>query len=61
MSPEEARRRYQREWRARNKDKVKEYEQKRWERLALKYESEQQPEITIHLMGKEEKHDDRKE
>jgi len=57
MSPEEARRRYQREWRAKNKDKVKEYEQRRWERLALKFESEQKLEGNTTSDGKEEKHD----
>ena len=40
MTPEEARRAYQRAWRAKNKDKVRKYNQTRWERLAIRMEQE---------------------
>ena len=36
----EARRRYQREWRAANRDKVTAYERRRWERVAAAYAAE---------------------
>ncbi len=38
----ELRRAYHREWRAKNKDKVKAYNQKFWERRAEKVRKEQQ-------------------
>lgn len=41
MTAVEIRRAYQREWRAKNKDKVKAYNQKFWERRAEKARKEQ--------------------
>ena len=42
MTAVEIRGAYQREWRAKNKDKVKAYNQKFWERRAEKARKEQQ-------------------
>lgn len=41
MTAADIRRAYQREWRAKNKDKVKAYNQKFWERRAEKARKEQ--------------------
>lgn len=42
LSPEaaEARRAYQRRWRAENREKCREYQRKHWERVALKSRKE---------------------
>lgn len=36
-----ARREYQRQWREKNKDRVREYERRRWERLAVREQGEE--------------------
>lgn len=40
MTPAEARRAYHKEWRARNKDKIHEYNKRHWERVADRMNSE---------------------
>lgn len=42
MTPAEARRAYHKEWRARNKDKIHEYNKRHWERVADRVNSEQE-------------------
>ena len=42
MTPAEARRAYHKEWRARNKDKIHEYNKRHWEGLADRMSSQQE-------------------
>ena len=58
MTPAEARRAYHKAWRARNKDKIHEYNKRHWERVADRVNSEQEQQ-TASSDSEKEKQDGR--
>ena len=59
MTPAEARRAYHKEWRARNKDKIHEYNKRHWERVADRANSELEQQQEPSSDSEKEKQDGR--